>query len=100
MLESSQVTIGRGRKPRMVTEGGRKLIAHIRSLGMTVPDWCDAKGLDRFKVQKVINGQIQRVDCDFAQRAIEATGGAVQYTDFLSSTGRPPEPKNRSRARN
>lgn len=53
------------------------LLAHIRAKYGSIPAFCDAKGLDRIKVQKAIRGEIQRMDVDFAFAVERATDGDV-----------------------
>jgi hypothetical protein len=43
-----------------------------------IPAFCEAKGLDRFKVQKAIKGEILRIDVDFAFAVDRATDGRVK----------------------
>lgn len=71
-----------------VTEGGRLLLLHIRaSEERSIPVWCAKHGIDRLRVQKVINGDIwQRIGVDFAVAVERATGGAIKPEMFLAET--------------
>ena len=60
----------------------KQLLEHIRGLDETIPDWCEKKGLDRLKVQKAINGDITRIDVNFAVDVENASGGAVKAEDW------------------
>ena len=50
--------------------GAIKLRALLDSEGIAVPAFCEQNRLDRFKVQRALNGTARRVDVEFA-RAIE-----------------------------
>jgi hypothetical protein len=74
-------------KPRgPLLPGAHKLRAFLDSLGTNVPDWCADVGLDRFKVQRVMNGRTQRVDVEFAGEIRDATMQSgrpvVDYQDW------------------
>jgi hypothetical protein len=62
--------------------GAVKLLAHIRDLGISIPDFCEKHGLFRQKVEKAIKGDLKRVDVDFALAIERATGGAVTVPDW------------------
>lgn len=62
--------------------GAEKLLAHIRDLGVSIPDFCEQHGLFRQKVEKAIKGGLKRVDVDFALAIQRATGGAVLVADW------------------
>jgi hypothetical protein len=64
--------------------GAEKLLRHIRESGLSIPKWCEEKGLDRLKVQKAINGSWQRFDVDFALSIERATGGDVAVADWAT----------------
>lgn len=73
-----------------ITAGGRELLMFIRASGMSIPVFCATHGLDRIQVQRVINGdRWQRISVDFAQGIERATGGAIPYTRFASTTAEP-----------
>jgi HD-like signal output (HDOD) protein len=55
----------------------QQLLALIRDQYGTIPKFCEAKGLDRLKVARAINGQMVRFDVDFALDIEHATNGAV-----------------------
>lgn len=59
------------------SRAAQALLAHIRELYGTIPAFSTAKGLDRLKVQKVINGTIKRIDVPFALDIERATDGKV-----------------------
>ncbi len=62
--------------------GAEKLLAHIRELGISIPDFCERHGLFRQKVEKAIKGGLKRVDVDFALAIQRATGGIVTVPDW------------------
>lgn len=75
---------------RLVTDGGRELRALIDRLKVSVPDWCEEHGLDRIRVQKLLNGSLyKRVSVDLAFAVERVTKGRVKAVAFLSSTARP-----------
>lgn len=60
------------------------LLAHIRaSEHASIPAFCEAKGLDRLKVQKAINGKIKWMDLKFAFEIEKATDGAVAASSWI-----------------
>lgn len=58
--------------------GAQPLRDHITALDMSVPDWCELHDIDRFAVQKLLNGKIQRVSVELAFDLEEASGGSVE----------------------
>lgn len=56
----------------------KQLLEYIRGLEKTIPDFCTERGLDRLKVQKAINGDITRIDVNFAVDCERATCGVVR----------------------
>lgn len=66
----------------------QKLLDHIRGEAdgqgkpKTIPAWCQEHRLDRLKVQKAINGDVTRIDVNFAVDCERATGGAVPAEDW------------------
>ena len=72
-----------------ITDGGVALRTHVTKLRVSVPDFCEAHGLDRIQVQRVMNGERwQRITVDFAWAIDRATQGAIPWTSFLSRTAR------------
>jgi hypothetical protein len=72
-----------------VTDGARDLRAYLTEIDQSVPDFCDEHGLDRIQVQRVMNGERwRRITVDFAFAILTATKGRVQWTRWLSKTGR------------
>jgi len=59
------------------TRAAHALLAHIRGNDWSIPEFAGANGLDRIKLQKVIRGDIERIDVDFAFAVERATDGAV-----------------------
>ena len=59
------------------------LLAHIRASGRSIPEWCEQKGLDRFKVERAIKGRLKRADVEFALAVERATEGAVPAADWV-----------------
>jgi len=62
--------------------GAEKLLAHIRGLNVSIPDFCEKHGLFRQKVEKAIKGDLKRIDVDFALAIQRATDGAVTVPDW------------------
>jgi hypothetical protein len=62
-----------------IPQAAAELLAHIREQYGTIPAFSEAKGLDRFKVAKAVNGELQRVDVDFALDVEEATGIPAEH---------------------
>ena len=74
---------------RLITEGGRALRALIDRQGLSVPTWCELHGLDRLRIQKLLNGALyKRVSVDLAFAVERATAGKVKAVSFLSDTAR------------
>lgn len=63
-----------------------KLLAIIRGKNGagTLTDFAEKHGLDRYKLQKVIHGNMQRVDVEFAFACQRATKGAVRAEEFVA----------------
>lgn len=57
--------------------GAEPLRSHIHGLDMSVSDWCEKHEIDRFSVQKLLNGKLQRVSVELAFDLEEASEGAV-----------------------
>ncbi len=55
----------------------KALLAYIRKNHGSIPAFAEASGIDRLKVQKVVRGNFQRVDVDFAFAVEKATGGEI-----------------------
>lgn len=55
----------------------KALLAFIRKNHGSIPAFATAFGLDRIKVQKVVRGNFQRVDVDFAFAVEKATKGEI-----------------------
>ncbi len=73
-----------------ITEGGRELRAYITEIGSSVPDFCEAHGLDRIQVQRVLNGERwKRISVDFAESIHRASKGRIDWRKFRSKTARP-----------
>lgn len=70
--------MARSRKfgPHM-TKGGAALRAYLDERGISVPRFCEEKGLDRIQVQRMLNGERKRVSLDFAASIDRATNGVV-----------------------
>jgi hypothetical protein len=58
-------------------DASQALLRHIREHFGTVPAFCEAKGLDRVRVQKAIRGKPKKFDVGFAFAIEKATDGAV-----------------------
>jgi hypothetical protein len=59
------------------------LLAYIRRRYGSIPAFCEANDLDRIKVQRAINGDIQRIDVEFAVAVEDATDGEVKPADWV-----------------
>lgn len=57
--------------------GAEPLRAHIDSLDLSVTEWCEKHDLDRFMVQKLLNGKLQRVSVEIAFDIEAATDAVV-----------------------
>jgi hypothetical protein len=53
--------------------GARKLRDLLDVERTSVPDFCEANDLDRYKVQRLLNGTQRRCDVDFAAAIEDAT---------------------------
>lgn len=62
-----------------------KLLAIIRGKNGkgTLTDFATKHGIDRYKLQKVIHGEMHRVDVEFAFACQRATKGAVRAEEFV-----------------
>jgi plasmid maintenance system antidote protein VapI len=70
---------------RIQTRGGRALQAWLRSQGKSIQSWCTELGLDRVRIQRLINGErSKRVTVDLAFQVQLATNGAVPASLFCS----------------
>jgi hypothetical protein len=58
--------------------GALDLRRYIDEQGISVPDFCEAHGLERVQVQRMLNGERQRVSVEFAADIERATEGAVR----------------------
>jgi hypothetical protein len=66
--------------------GASELRLHIDRQELAVPAWCEKHKLDRFSIQKLLNGKLQRVSVELAFAIQDATSGEVQATLWI-----PPE---------
>ena len=55
----------------------RVLLAYIRANHKTVEAFAEHAGLPRIKIQKVLRGEIERIDVDFAHAVEKATKGKI-----------------------
>lgn len=60
-----------------LTKGGARLRAYLDRNGLTVPEFCDRHGVDRFRLQKAMNGKARKVYVDLALGVERATDGEV-----------------------
>lgn len=58
--------------------GAEPLKAYIQSLDKSVTEWCETEELDRFVVQKLLTGKLQRVSVEIAFDIEAATDGVVE----------------------
>ena len=61
--------------------GPTKLLACIRASGLSVPRFCELRGLPRHTVEKAIKGKLQ-MTVAFATDIEKATDGAVVVADW------------------
>lgn len=64
--------------------GAEQLESYIRRHSGSIPRFCEEHRLDRIKVQRAINGDIQRIDVDFAFDIEHATDGIVPADSWCS----------------
>lgn len=65
--------------------GAIKLLAYVRKHYDSIPAFCEAKGLDRYKVEKAIKGKLARIDIRFGEDVSAATNGDVKSADWIKS---------------
>lgn len=65
-----------------VLPGPTKLLAAIRATELSVPKYCEAKGLHRHMVEKAIKGKLD-MSVAFAAELERATDGAVVVADWV-----------------
>lgn len=58
--------------------GADALRQHIRDTGKSIPEWCEAHGIERISLQRLLKGERQRVSVELAFDLEEATGGAIE----------------------
>jgi hypothetical protein len=84
------------RPPRITApaprEGSRKLLAHVREHYSSIPAFAEAHGLERQKVERAIDGRLQRVDVDFAAAIQAATKGTIEIADWTTDPSEPADP--------
>ncbi len=67
--------------------GAQQLLAYIRERHGSIPAFCERHSLDRFKVARAINGEILKIDVDFAVAVQLATDGAVPAKSWRTDEG-------------
>lgn len=80
-----------------ISEGARKLRRYLNAEGLSVPDFCEAHGLDRIRVQRYLKGDRTHATVDFAEAIEKATKGEVPWSAWHTRTLRAttPEPARR-----
>lgn len=76
-------------RARSTTAGARELRAYLSANGVSITRFCEANGLDRIQVQRVLNGERTRISVDFARNVERATSGAVAWHLWSSETLKP-----------
>ena len=46
--------------------GADALRQHIRDTGKSIPEWCEAHGIERISLQRLLKGERQRVSVELA----------------------------------
>jgi len=72
--------MGTRRSHKKLTKGGRALRAYLDQNALSVPVFCERSRIDRFRVQKAMTGEIEKVSVDLAYQIERATSGAVPMT--------------------
>lgn len=67
---------------RFVTEGAKDLRAWLTKRNISVPTFCEEHDLDRIEVQRIMNGERQRVTCDMAVDICDAVAGDIDIRRF------------------
>jgi hypothetical protein len=71
---------------RQPSEGALRLRAYLDAHTQTIYAFCEATGLDRVQVQRVISGERgQRITVAFASAIEHATGGEVPMSAWVSA---------------
>jgi len=73
-----------------LTAAALDLRKYIDAQHMSVPTFCEVHGLDRIQVQRMLNGQRERVSTAFAQAIQIATNGAVVWSRWNVRVAPPP----------
>ena len=73
-------------KIRKVPDGAADLRSYLKKIDQTVPEFCEAHGLDRIQVQRVLKGERTRISVDFADAIERATNGDVYWRAWLLRT--------------
>lgn len=79
---------GMEKKRHPLPEGVSLFLAHLAELGVSQTAFCDEKGIDRITVQRIVNGERQRITVDFAMKMRDATGGKVPVETWESPSAR------------
>ncbi len=75
-------------KERFVTDGARDFLAALKRLDMSLTEFCERSHLDRIEVQRIVNGERQRVAIDSALDivlAAEKLGETIELRRFAHS---------------
>lgn len=72
-----------------LTRAARVLKRLLKQSGQSVPDFCDAHDLNRFAVQRALNGDQKSFSVDFAYDLQRATNGLVKWRWWRRSTVKP-----------
>lgn len=78
--------------------GAEPLRAYIDRLDKSVPEWCEDNGLDRFTIQRLLNGELQRVSVELAFDIEQATSEEVEWSLWVPDEDIRNEQKEKRRA--
>lgn len=76
----------------LLTDGARDLRTYLLETRQSVPEFCEANGISRQKVQRALNGTWQSITIDFASAVHTATNGAVSILSWSRATRKPAAP--------
>lgn len=63
--------------------GAEKLLRYLKRKKLSVPKFAEVYDLDRITLQRLINGERQRVSVGTADAIQRATGGAVPWSAWV-----------------
>lgn len=60
------------------SRGARATLAHIRRLGLSIPEFAERHGIARMRLQNALRGDVQTIGIDLAYAIERATKGTVK----------------------